>query len=103
MSHADHTPGPWRHDIACIWGDDDASRDGYPIARVASFRDSSRSQLADLANADLMASAPELLAFSKWSVDQFCGGSGTGESHWEQFPEFAAGLKAIAKAEGRAA
>ena len=37
----------------------------------------------------------ELLEFSRWAMEQFTGDSGTGESHWEQFPEFRAGRAAI--------
>lgn len=48
------------------------------------------------------AADPELLAFAKWARDTLVGDSGAGYSHWAQFPEFLAGLNAIAKAEGEA-
>lgn len=50
------------------------------------------------ANARLIAAAPELLAFARWAIEQFRGESGTGESHWEQYPEYLAGCRAVVKA-----
>lgn len=48
----------------------------------------------------LIAAAPELLSFAQWVMGQLQGDSGTGESYWEQFPEYLAGKDAIAKATG---
>jgi hypothetical protein len=44
--------------------------------------------------------ATDLLTACKWLVGQLQGDSGTGHSHWEQFPEYRAALAAIAKLEG---
>ena len=40
------------------------------------------------ANARLIAAAPEMLEALKWCVHQFQGDSGTGDSHWEDYPEY---------------
>ena len=106
MSAAKHTPGPWkagRPDMATqseVCGKWVYAGDKY-IA-IASQSDAEDWEEV-LANANLIASAPDLLAFAKWAMGQFCGDSGTGESHWGQFPEFASGAAAIAKTEGGAA
>jgi hypothetical protein len=42
----------------------------------------------------------DLLTACKWLVAQLQGDSGTGHSHWEQFPEYRAALAAISKSEG---
>ena len=52
------------------------------------------------ANARLIAAAPDLFAGLHWVLHQLQGDSGTGESYWEQFPQYRAAVAAIAKAEG---
>lgn len=44
----------------------------------------------------------ELLLFAKWAILQFQGDSGAGHGYWNRFPEYMAGIEAIAKAEGNA-
>ena len=51
------------------------------------------------AGASVPAVNAELLAGLKWVVGQLQGDSGTGESYWEQFPEYRAACAAITKAE----
>ena len=62
MSEAKHTPLPWRvvddGDDLIIWGDDFASNQGFPLARLARFE---RNLNEELANAHLIAAAPEML------------------------------------------
>jgi hypothetical protein len=52
----------------------------------------------DHADARLIAAAPEMLEALKWCVHQFQGDSGTGDSHWNDYPEYRAAKAAIAKA-----
>lgn len=54
------------------------------------------------ANAKLIASSPELLAFAQWAVHQLQGDSGTGDTYWSQYREYHDGLAAIARATGQA-
>ena len=68
----------------------------YPVALIPASPDSR----SDVKNAYLLATSPELLAFAEWAIRQFQGESGTGETHWEQFAEYRAGLRAIEKARG---
>ena len=99
-----HTPGPWFAGAA-QWHRGSGpykvpiSGGGKTIANVLTWQDWRESGMNTEANARLIAAAPELLEFAKWAMGQFCGDSGTGESHWEQFEEFRKGQSAIAKAE----
>lgn len=84
-----HTPGPWTVDACYIHGPS-----GKRFLAVAGDDEGK-------ANARLIAAAPDLLAFAKWAKETLIGDSGAAWSHWGQFPEFRAGMKAIEKAEGQ--
>lgn len=98
-----HTAGPWDYDRA----PQDYDGGGSP-AYCTVTAESGEIIIAEVndkiaegvANARLIAASPCLLQFAEWATHQFCGDSGTGEIHWEQFPEFVAGQAAIAKATG---
>ena len=98
MITANHTPGPWLlhgpHD-----GEYEVSSGPYGKIIVRVEPDETNNT-ETLFNACLIAAAPDLLAACKWMLRQLQGDSGTGRSHWEQFPEYHAALAAIAKAEG---
>lgn len=93
---AKHTPGPWN---ASLQDEAVFSESGDCIASTHWMK-AHVSPATNDANARLIAASPDLLEFAQWAMNQFCGDSGTGETHWEQFPEFVAGQAAIAKATG---
>lgn len=124
-----HTPGPWHTEGLAVYAAYSHNTTFYgrlrdfsnPVAQVCgdpmaegaeieqcrrddgtagpSWRSPGASEAE--ANARLIAAAPDLLAFAKWAKETLIGESGAAWSHWEQFPEFRAGMKAIEKAEGR--
>lgn len=62
-----HTPGPWKYTSidGLIWGDDEDSRNGYPIADISAYKYQHRAAQTSHANGRLIAAAPELLAALK--------------------------------------
>ena len=67
--------------------------DGLIFCRIVGRTDEEANELAWMIRA-----APELLSSCKWLVGQLQGDSGTGHSHWEQFPEYRAACAAIRQA-----
>lgn len=108
MKNEGITQGPWvahvnyatqsgqvdpAHPHWCEVRSENNSPNGYPLSITGHF---------GISNARLIAAAPEMLAFAKWAMTQLQGESGAGETYWEQFPQYKAGIKAIDDAEGRA-
>lgn len=72
-------------------------RDGNPTGteiRIFNLSGGSPFELVNQANV-----SNDLLTFARWAIAQFQGESGAGESHWEQFAQYRAGRRAVAKAE----
>ena len=91
-----HTPGPW----ACTYTSNHAhdyrltKPNGSPLPVNAPSNDRSEQR----ANADLIASAPDLLAALEWLRDEYCEGGALDGTEAERRI-----LVAIAKAKGTAA
>ena len=63
---SDHTPAPWVADKEesgdiHLWGEDEASKFGFPIANVKHDKDSERPFHEEEANARLISAAPDML------------------------------------------
>ena len=80
MTDTQHTPGPWVFDLSKSWrphrvslchfvGNDDAD-----IAHIGENFSSNRSPAETIANARLIAAAPELLAALQAVADYWAGG-----------------------------
>ncbi len=100
-----HTPGPWeqshRKGINGFYNTEVYDSKGETIATIAWYpvkmKDSTVT--AREPNAQLIASAPELLGVCKYLVD---GIKRYGKDpHQEELPEISEAIKAIAKAEGK--
>lgn len=85
------SPGPWAAtEENNVWSADDKqvcscrSRPGcgmvWDEARIS-------------ANAQLIAATPMLLSSLCWALRQLQGDTGTGDSHWSQFPEYVAAVE----------
>ncbi len=95
--NATHTPGPWK--VNSSWSNDlGVVADDRLVAMVTNDEDRPIDDAEQLANARIMAAAPELLAALKLAV-RVMQDNGIDESMAGEFDVF---TDAIAKAEGRA-
>ena len=101
MTTAKHTPGPWRLGTD-HGGDTVRTEDGGAVAvtRVATRDGYAHTEAEDVANACLIAAAPELLEALLWLVNTSCdvGKSGEPPTMAEHHAAIDAGKVAIAKA-----
>ena len=90
-----HTPGPWKVTAAQFGEGDEVAEVSYSIQM-------SRPEISQ-ANADLIASAPELLEALRWLTHVCCGvgKGGNPPGSAERDAAIKAGQDAIAKAEGK--
>jgi len=97
-----HTPGPWKWDES--WGAIVVDRPDMQKLICPMWTGCDRARMGrdivdeDLANAALIAAAPDLLAACKRAVHLYDHDDATSVLEWVNSPEFRA---AIAKAEGR--
>jgi len=83
-----HTPGPWliskeKYGWLHIYADGPSNQPKNNIAAILHKNEPDAKFIAHACNAH-----DEMLEALKWCIHQFQGDSGTGDSHWEDYPEY---------------